>query len=351
MENIYNYIEKYGNCSFKEKKFNEIDNILFSSLSYLNFNDNYEINTLEFIGKDYLSKNKYRDVSKMGIAQKEAYKLLETVITKDRYKNILLTDYVYKVGRDIQFSAVTFNISKKLKYISFEGTDELISGWKEDAWMSCKFPILSQIEAIKYVNKHIKFLGPDVIIGGHSKGGNLALVSCMFLNKWKFLKVKKIYNNDGPGLRPNEFYTKKYRKVRKKLIHLVPNYSIIGVLLKNDKYKVVKSNRKNIMAHSILTWQVEDDHFTLTELSEKSKNLEARILDWTERHSDKEKEKMINALFSAVEKCNIVKTNDMYSLKTIISLIKEINQIDIETKKLMIELLNYGFFSKKSINN
>ena len=34
MENIFNYINKYGNTNFKEKEFNEIDNLIFCSISY-----------------------------------------------------------------------------------------------------------------------------------------------------------------------------------------------------------------------------------------------------------------------------------------------------------------------------
>lgn len=34
MKNMLDYIEEYGNYSFKEKPFNEIDNLIFSQLAY-----------------------------------------------------------------------------------------------------------------------------------------------------------------------------------------------------------------------------------------------------------------------------------------------------------------------------
>ena len=34
---IYEYVDKYGDYTFEEKKFNEIDNLVFCSLSYLDF--------------------------------------------------------------------------------------------------------------------------------------------------------------------------------------------------------------------------------------------------------------------------------------------------------------------------
>lgn len=37
MKNMLDYIEEYGNYSFKEKPFNEIDNLIFSQLAYTDF--------------------------------------------------------------------------------------------------------------------------------------------------------------------------------------------------------------------------------------------------------------------------------------------------------------------------
>ena len=39
MANILDYINENGNITFEEEKFNEIDNLIFSRLSYLPFED------------------------------------------------------------------------------------------------------------------------------------------------------------------------------------------------------------------------------------------------------------------------------------------------------------------------
>ena len=36
---LFDYVKKYGNCSFKVKKFNEIDAAILSALAYVNFKD------------------------------------------------------------------------------------------------------------------------------------------------------------------------------------------------------------------------------------------------------------------------------------------------------------------------
>jgi len=347
MTNLFSYVEKYGDTIFKEKEFNDIDNLVFSSLSYLDFSDtsinDREGHTLEDIGKEYLSKNTYKEVRQLGIAQRDAYKLLEQVINKPRYKSIILSNYIYSTNKEMQFSAITFEISRRLKYICFEGTDELVSGWKEDGELACFFPIPSQIEAIKYINENVKVFGAKVIIGGHSKGGNLALVSGMYMKKYKKFKVQKVYSNDGPGLRKREFESKEYKNIKKKYIHIVPAYSIVGVLLRNDSYTVVESSKKNIFGHSMTTWLVDDDKLVPSELSDRSRRLEKSLISWLDMHDDTERIKMINALFKVLEDADIEVLMNATKIKNIIKIIQNIKNIDTQTRKLTIDFLTYNY--------
>ena len=346
MTNILNYIKNYGNLTFKEKNFNDIDNLVFSSLTYLNFAStsiNNNKTTLEIIGKEYLKKYKYKEIASTGIAQKRAYKLLEKVINKERYKNIILKDYIYDANKEMQFSAITFKINNNLKCIYFEGTDELISGWKEDCLLASTFPIPSQIEAIKYANKHINLIGPNVIIGGHSKGGNLSEVAGMFTKNYKQIKIKKIYNNDGPGLRTKEFNSKNYTKIKHKLIHIVPEYSTVGVLLNHDLYTVIKSSTQTVFAHDLFTWIVNDDTLVPTTLSQKSKKLEKNILYWLNTHTDEEIKKTTNNIFKILEDENINDTMKLLKLRSLIKISQKFLNLDKETKNLLIELINYTF--------
>lgn len=346
MANLLNYIQEYGDRDFKNKAFNDIDNLVFSELSYLDFS-NTSINrgkyTLEYIGLEYLNQNKYQEIKKLGIAQRDAYKLLRVVVTKKRYQNIILSNYIYNTNKDKQFSAITFKIHNNLKYICFEGTDERISGWKEDGELACFFPIPSHIDSINYVNENVKLLGPNVIIGGHSKGGNLALVSAMYMKKHKKIKVKKVYSNDGPGLRKKEFESAEYKQIKKKYVHIVPNSSIVGVLLRNDSYKVIKSTKNNIFGHAIATWKVEKDCLVPSELSPKSKRLEKSIISWLDKHNDEERLKIIHNLFKALEDADITDIPNATKAKNLIKIIHNIKNIDKQTKELIKDLILYNY--------
>lgn len=343
MGNLFNYVEKYGNIPFTVKEFNEIDNLVFSSLVYLDFsntNMNKGKYTIEELGREYLGKRKNTRAKKWRIAGKNEYDLLEMIIKKPRYKSVVLTDYIYNVNRDMQFSAMTFRISRKLKYICFEGTDQHLSGWKEDGALAYSFPTPSQLEAIKYVNKFVNPFGPDVILGGHSKGGNLALVAGMYMSEYKKGKVKKIYNNDGPGLREKEFTSRAYQKIKEKYIHIVPSTSVVGILLRNDSYKGIKTSKKGIFSHFMTTWYVEDDHLVPNELTPKTKALEANILAWLEKHTDYEKEKMFHTLFKVLEDADIDEVKNIVEIKNMKAILRNIKQIDTQTRELVLDFLN-----------
>ena len=344
MNNIFSYIKEYGEYTFSEKEFNDVDNLVFCSLSYLNFSDtsiNIKNHTLEYIGNEYFKLNDFKDIKRLGIPQKNGYLLLEEVIKLRRYKNVIFHDYVYSANIDKQFSAMMFKLTRDLEYMCFEGTDELVSGWKEDFELSYKFPIPSQIDAIKYANKHIKMTGANVIIGGHSKGGNLALVAAMYTKQYKQFRVKKVYSNDGPGLRLKEFKSGEYRRIKRKYKHIVPDYSMVGIILRNDVYNVIKTTKKSILSHAVVNWVVEGDHLVDAELSESSKNLEQKLLTWLINHTDKEKESIVRDTFEVFEEANIgafVELNNFTNIKKVIINLKN---IDETTKDMLIDFFKF----------
>ena len=202
-------------------------------------------------------------------------------------------------------------------------------------------------EAINYVNKNVKLFGPNVIIGGHSKGGNLALVSSMYIKAYKRYKIKKVYSNDGPGLRQKEFLSKEYKKIKERYIHIVPDSSIIGMLLRHDKYTIVKSHIKNINCHYLTTWHTKDDKLVISTLSERSKRIEKNIINWLENHSDDDKTKLVNNLFKVFEDSNIETIPNISNPKNIFKILKGIKNIDKDTKSLTIDLITNGYLSAK----
>ena len=347
MSSIYTYIRKNKNKTFDEEPFNEVDNLVFSSLIYLNFTDivpsNKKYITLQEAGNIFLKNNNYFEVSWYGIAQQVSYNILKSIVNTIRYKDVLLYNFLYIGDVNKQFGAMCIKVKKHFIYVAFEGTDNLLSGWKEDFQMSYKFPIPSQEYAIKYLNKNIKIFDKNIIVGGHSKGGNLALVSSMYCKNLIKRKIKLIYSNDGPGLRKSQIESSNYKKIKDRYIHIVPDYSFVGILLRNDKYKVIKSYRKDILAHSLSTWEIQDNKLKETTLSNISKNLEESVIMWLDKHDDIKREKMIMTVFKALEDSNIYEINDILDLRNAIKVIKNLKSIDEETKKLVEDFIKFNF--------
>lgn len=346
MAGINTYIKEYGDKTFNEEKFNEIDNVILSSVVYLNFDGivpkNKKSISLCEAGNIFLYKYNYFDVSKLGIAQKVSYKILKQIVNTKRYKDIQMYNYKYIWDTDTQFGAVCFKVKKKFIYVAFEGTDNLLSGWKEDFQMAYEFPVPSQKLAVKYLNENIKLFDKNIIVGGHSKGGNLALVSSMYCKNRINKKIKQIYSNDGPGLKKEQIESENYSKIRDRLIHLVPNYSYVGVLLRNDKFTVIKTNRKDFMAHAVSSWQVNENEFIRENLSLISDSFRNSLLKWLDEHDLNQREKMISTVFKILEESGIKNLNDFFNLKNAITVIRNINNIDDETKKLIISLIEFN---------
>ena len=175
MSNIIDYIKWRGDLSFDQAPINEIDNIILTRFSYLPFKY-IELNNMETI-ESISNKMKDFDIERfLWDDDKEFIKLLGQV---DRYKNLKTTNYIeiFDKAAEKQFAAITILLPNKTSYISFRGTDSSLVGWKEDLNMSFMENVPSQKEAVNYLNNIARKNKDKLIIGGHSKGGNLAVYS------------------------------------------------------------------------------------------------------------------------------------------------------------------------------
>lgn len=345
--NLYDYIDLYGEISFLEKGVNDVENIIFASLAYLDFNKIVPSNEQQIRLQDastlYFLSHSYESVSKEGIIQKQGYRFLKQLSLKKRYQSVLMSYYIYEGDAEKQFSALRFDFPNQQIYISYEGTDDLISGWREDFELSYQFPTKSQECAIRYLNNIIQVEDENIMVGGHSKGGNLALIASMYAKSWIQRKIIKIYNNDGPGILEEQFYSKDYLQIKNKLTHIIPNFSVVGILLFHDHdYMVVKSSKHDLLAHSLFTWQIKKDHFVLTNLSKVSQKLERSIAIWLSNHDRVQRKKMITSIFQALDDSGITILSDFLQVKKAIRIIKKIKEIDSETKNLFYHFLKFN---------
>lgn len=341
MYTIYDYLKYYKDYSLSEEKWNIIDNLLCSILAYIpikNFDTPKDINT--FYNEIILKEQKKH------IMVSNAIELLEIIKDSKRYKNIIFNNFINLVNNETQFGAFTITIGN-LKVISFKGSDGSLIGWLENFRLAYIYPTYTQNLAIKYLNKNISIFDKEVYVTGHSKGGNLAITSTMELNNIKFNKIKEIINFDGPGLRIQEYNSKKYDRLNHKLINIIPNDSYIGVLLFNNNYKVIKTNSHAINVHYPMHWNILGTEFIESKISKLSKELHIRT---SENIKDID-EQIIKEVFEKIfTNLDYKKTSNInINLNDIMNVLKTLKEIDNQTLKyiskaisLMISLANKG---------
>lgn len=347
MGTISSYIRKYGHLSFKELEFNEVDNVILAVLSYLDFDGIIEIFdrvSLESAAKTFFSKYGSKEIGKNIISVKNAAKILDLIKDTNRYSNLILYNYVYKCNYEKQFSALFIDIVDNLTYISFEGTDDKISGWLEDGALSYQFPIPAQKEAIKYLNHNISiFSKKKFILGGHSKGGNLALVAGMYANPLIRKKIIKIYSNDGPGLKLEQLNSRNYSSIEDRFELIVPEYSVVGLLLRHkDPIHVVSASKKGFMAHDAGCWGVSGTELEEATLSKFSKKFDKLIKKWLDNYNDVERKDFMMNIAEILDSAGIDSLLDIKAAKlsSLNKIVKSSKKLDKKSKDIILDFLN-----------
>lgn len=342
---IKQYVEKQGNLDYNELPFNEIDGLIFSLLSYINFNGamskNKEVKaTLSQVSNKFFKKNNVKDIKVVAPSFiRKVIELLQIMATTTRYKDLMLYNYVNEVEDDTQFGALSILLPDGTVFISFEGTDDSIAGWKEDCQLVYQFPVLAQQKATAYLKKSATLFGPKIRIGGHSKGGNLAMTSYILADFLTRSKVLSIYNYDGPGFRKKEFDSKSYQRMERKLEMYVPEESFVGMLLRHPlNYTVVKSSAKKFYQHDGMSWLVNENVFQQGKLSERSKKLEKRVFQWICSYDEEERKKMVISLFAVLERAGVKGLSELRITKInkIIALLKENQNMEKETRRFLL---------------
>lgn len=305
-DDIYTYLKFRGDLDLKNYPLNEVDALIFSELSYIQFEN--IVPTVEEKGKITLAEAAKRyspQEGKKSIFYARYEKLLEKMAECPRYADLQLSNYVSVMDWEEkqQFSALHIHINPFLTFIAFRGTDETLVGWREDFDMSYKMPVPAQNSAADYVNRTTKGLFQKYILGGHSKGGNLAIYSGVFCDPGIQNNIKAIYNFDGPGFHEKIADNESYIKVKDRIHTFVPEASVVGMLMEHEEeYKVVRSYETTFMQHEGLSWLVNGTSFEIVDdVDEFSNSISVTLKSWLTKADYEDRKVMLNALFDVLE--------------------------------------------------
>lgn len=307
---ILDYLTEYGNKSLGEMRFTEVDAAILCKLSYFNFDEfvsppeakmpSVSLKQIMLMEdhKKLINKGKYGDVHKQ---------IIESMLAGKRFCELrvaAVSNYMDKESQT-QFAAVTFLLNSKLMFVVFRGTDSSIIGLREDFNLLYMDHAPCHEYAINYIKQISEQYNRTMYLGGHSKGGHLATYAAMFVPKNIQNRIHRIYSLDGLGLRPSVMKEGHYEDIEKKVFKLIPQSSLIGMMLQeDDSYDVVHSTGVMLVQHNVNTWVVDGRKFVRDEkLNNNAIFVEHTFNGWLDSQDDENRRKFIDAMFYLVDIC------------------------------------------------
>ena len=353
MASMLDYIAWRGDLSFSSSAPNEVDALIFSTLSYIPFRGSVERNP----EKPVLLRQAAREF--FDIPDPEGYirtqndlELLKAAGESQRFGNIRIAEYrkIFIKERDTQFAAVTFLLDDGSIFISFRGTDNTLVGWKEDFSMCFRREIPSQKLAKQYLQDVLMDHSGPVRVSGHSKGGNVAVYAVSQSVPVIRERILKVYNQDGPGFSEAFLEDPGYRQILPILHTQVPQSSVIGMILNRaEPIAIVKSNQSGIMQHDPFSWEVQGNRLVAVDsLSGNSIFLQLTIKNWLLGMDMETRVRMVDMLFDLLTSGDVEVTGDLFQPKNLVACVSRLRSSETIRKYLTEDLTGLFHAAKKA---
>ena len=198
-----------------------------------------------------------------------------------------------------QFSAVCVHLPDGRCYLAYRGTDDSILGWKEDFLLSVLDWVPAQRDALEYLERIADDVEGELVLGGHSKGGNLAVYAAVHAPEEVQRRIRAVYNNDGPGFRENIQNTEGYGRIADRVFSVLPQHSMVGILLEQcGQPIIVKSAKVAPESHDGFNWELIGTKFVRCEdFSRSAKAFETAIERAIAGKTQAERREFVDAFF------------------------------------------------------
>jgi len=346
MADLFDYLKWRGDVPFTVDPFNEVDNLVLAELAYAHLDGiitgSFDRVPLREVDEKYFEDHSREDAVRDGSHIVRSALLMDGMLSGKRFGSVKLMRYVNTVNadKDMQMAALTFLLPDGSVYISFRGTDSTVVGWKEDLNMSYMPVTEGQRSAVRYLNETAARLRRPIRVGGHSKGGNFAVFASAFCEPKIRDRIVAVYTNDGPGFRRETRASAEYRSILPKVVSIVPDTSIIGMLLTNEvRHRIVKSNEKGISQHDALSWQIERNRFVSAEQSALGQFISRSQQDWLSKIDDESRALFVDTVFSVIESTGMDTFGEMENNK-LISVERMLNSIKGLSRERQKEIMS-----------
>jgi len=337
MPNMMDYLAWRGDIALDYSPFNDVDSLILASLSYLTYPEEAGLLRDLALTVPPVDKTQFAFVH-------EIRAMLSAAAMTERFAGIGMRHPVAVTDqdRDMQFAAVTFDLPDGTHYVAFRGTDSTIVGWREDFNMAFESPVPAQSAAVKYLNEAAALIDGPLILGGHSKGGNLAVYAAAHADPMTQSRIRAVYSFDGPGLDDATMASEGYANIARRIRSFVPQHSVVGLLLTyHPEYTVVKSDGVGLLQHDSFTWQVLGTSFIpVTEVDVSSQLVDQTVHAWLSQVSPEKRRIFVNTIFDVLEAsgANTVKELVRNIPSRLPAVLKALQQVDAETARMVLTL-------------
>ena len=352
MANLFDYLMWRGDLSFDEARFCEVDNLVLSKLccpdltGFAPAEGSGREEPLCEVTQRYFAARAGMDDRLGLLISGGILPLMRQAAATRRFSGVLLSEYVNRIDERIteQFSALTFRLGDGSRYAAFRGTDDTLAGWKENFNMSFLDEVPAQRDAAAYLTRIMRLGNGLLRVGGHSKGGNLAVYAAMHCAPELQSRILCVYNNDGPGFKSSVLEQEAYRRIRSRVVTLVPQSSIVGMLLEHEEdYEVVKSTAIGPVQHDGMTWETAGPSFVhLASTTGGSRYLDRTLKTWVNSMDEPSRRAFTDALFDTLYGTGartLTELNDR-KLKNAVAAIKTYRRLDATQRQMLHRTLH-----------
>ncbi len=300
--NLIQYVRFFGNKKFSDLPFSEVDGLIFAELAYINF-DMY-IKHMDFVKLKDLKIKDEKEFYKGSVDYRRNRILLEAMKKSKRYKDVKIgycRSYIDE-KKYTQFFAMTIVMPDNSGYIAFRGTDTSILGWKEDLYLVYENHMPGQEKAASYLKEAARLFSGMFYVGGHSKGGNLAVYGALNMDKRLERRMVKCYSFDGPGFKGGIKGFEAYSRIGHKFEKYLTTKDMIGVVYNEaEDPNIVYSYGVLLGGHDPFAWSIsmKTARFVYAkDRSATSKNTEKALMTWLNEESYESRRLAVDVLIT-----------------------------------------------------
>ena len=346
MDNLLSYARTKLD-TFAQSPINDIDSVIFAWLTYTHIECCHKYKDSGVTIRDLYYAEDFEAMTRDVTGGSTTLELIGILAASPRFRDVRISGYTSHLSTqdNIQFSACVFSLAADIHYVAYRGTDRSIVGWKEDFELVLTEATNSQQEAALFLKDAAARYKGTLYIGGHSKGGNLAVYAASHVSKRISDRIETIYSFDGPGFLPNELTEEGFLRIQSKIRKIVPKSSMIGMLFEQEcEINVVESNEIALLQHFPVSWQVSGDSFiTRDSLTPDAVMINKRIHDWLFNISYEERKLFIDAVFELIESTGAQSFTEFAEefTENLPSLLKTISESDKNTQKFVLQTMQH----------